>query len=248
MPIQAQTVPSSFHLPTKKPKDDEIMHVKAVCFDLYGTLAVVEKAMSVTQASDFLVSRGYEVYPQALEAAWHYVSFVDYPKLGYKSCRAELKQVLGRLGIKPDSQTLKDLTEQYERNTWKIFPGAEKAVDMAKDSQLKTAIVTSIARFKYKKALRPIWDKIDVPVDGYTFHCEKSNPRIYLRTLEVLGVKASEAVMIGDEPELDILLPRKLGMKAILLDRAKQYSNKDCREADAIVNNLREAMEIVRKI
>ena len=34
------------------------MHVKAVCFDLYGTLAVVEKAMSETQASDFLVSRG----------------------------------------------------------------------------------------------------------------------------------------------------------------------------------------------
>lgn len=245
MPIQAQTVPSSFHLPTKKPKDDEIMHVKAVCFDLYGTLAVVQKAMSATQASDFLVSRGYEVYPQALEATWHYVSFVDYPKLGYKSCRAELEQVLGRLGIKPDSQTLKGLAELYERNTRKIFPDAETSVNIAKDTQLKTAIVTSIARFKYKKALRSIWDKIDVPVDGYTFHCEKSNPRIYLKN-EVLGVKASEAVVIGDE--LDILLPKKLGMKAILLDKAKQYSNKDCREADAIVNNLREAMEIVRKI
>ena len=111
------------------------MHVKAVCFDLYGTLAVVEKAMSETQASDFLVSRGYEVYPQALGAAWHYVSFVDYPKLGYKSCRAELKHVLERFDIKPDSQTLKDLTKLYERNTWKIFPDAETAVDMAKDSR-----------------------------------------------------------------------------------------------------------------
>jgi hypothetical protein len=66
LPIQAQTVPSSFYLPTKKPKDDEIMHVKAVCFDLYGTSAVVQKAMSVTQASDFLVSRGYEVYHKHL--------------------------------------------------------------------------------------------------------------------------------------------------------------------------------------
>jgi len=56
------------------------MHIKAVCFDLYGALAVVENAMSEAQASDFLVSRGYEVYPQALEAAWHYVSFVDYPQ------------------------------------------------------------------------------------------------------------------------------------------------------------------------
>lgn len=87
-----------------------------------------------------------------------------------------------------------------------------------------------------------------MPVDGYTFHCEKSNPRIYLKTLEVLDVKASEAIVIDDELELDILLPKKLGMKAILFDRAKQYSNKDFREADAIVNNLPEAMEIVEKI
>ncbi len=224
------------------------MHIKAVCFDLYGTLAVVENAMSEAHASDFLVSHGYEVYPQALEAAWHYVSFVDYPKLGYKSCRAELKQVLNRLGIRPDSQTLKDLMELYERNMRKIFPDADTAVDMAKCAQLKTAIITSIARFKYKKALKPIWNKIDVPVDGYTFHCEKSNPRIYLKTLEALSVKASEAVMIGDELELDILLPKKLGMKAILLDRARQYPSEDCKEADAIVNNLREAMETVRKI
>ena len=74
------------------------MHVKAVCFDLYGTLAVVQKAMSVTQASDFLVSRGYEVYPQALEATWHYVSFVDYPKLGYKSLPSRAQAGAGEIG------------------------------------------------------------------------------------------------------------------------------------------------------
>lgn len=224
------------------------MCIKAVCFDLYGTLAaVVENAVTEAQASEFLVSQGYEVYPQALEAAWHYVSFVDYPKLGYKSSRAELKQVLKRLDVKPDSQTLKELAELYKHSVWKMFPDAETAIKMAKDAKLKTAIVTSIPRFRYKKALKRIWNKIDVPVDGYTFHCEKSNPRIYLKTLEALSVKASEAVMIGDGPELDISLPKTLGMKAILLDRAKQYSKKDSVKADAIVKTLVEAMEIVRR-
>ena len=102
--------------------------------------------------------------------------------------------------------------------------------------------------FQVQESLETHLEQNRRPVDGYTFHCEKSNPRIYLKTLEALSVKASEAVMIGDELELDILLPKKLGMKAILLDRARQYPSEDCKEADAIVNNLREAMETVRKI
>lgn len=223
------------------------MCIKAVCFDLHGTLAVVENAMTEAQVSEFLVSRGYDVYPQALKAAWHYFSFVDHPKLGYKSCIAELKQVLKRLDVKPDSQTLKDLSELYKHNVWRMFPDAETAVKMAKDNKLKIAIATSIARFKYEKTLKPIWDKIDLLVDDRTFRCEKSNPRIYLKTHEALSAKASEAIMIGDEPEWDTSLPETLEMRAILLDRTKQYSKKDCREADAIVNTLREAIEIVRR-
>jgi FMN phosphatase YigB (HAD superfamily) len=224
------------------------VQIKAVCFDLYGTLARVENPLSEAHISDFLVARGYEVYPQALAAAWHYVSFVDYLRIGYKSGRAELKQVLKRLGIKPDSRTLKDLAELYGRNVWRMFPDAEVAVNMAKDAGLRTAIVTTIARFKYREVLKPIWDKIDVAVDGYTFHCEKSNPRIYVKTLEALGVEAGEAVMIGDDLGLDILLPKRLGMKAILLDRTGQYSDKDYEKADAAVNGLREAMEAVKEI
>ena len=224
------------------------MQIKAVCLDLYGTLARVESTLSEAQISDFLVARGYDVYPQALAAAWHYVSLVDYPRLGYKSGRAELKLVLKRLGIKPDSRTLKDLAELYGRNVWEIFPDVEIAVNMAKGAGLRTAIVTTIARFKYRKVLKPIWDKIDVPVDGCTFHCEKSNPRIYIKTLEALGVEAYETVMIGDDLCLDILLPKRLGMKAILLDRTGQHSNKDCEEADATVSNLREAIEAVKRI
>jgi len=104
------------------------MQIKAVCLDLYGTLARVESTLSEAQISDFLVARGYDVYPQALAAAWHYVSFIDYPRLGYKSGRAELKLVLKRLGIKPDSRTLKDLAELYGRNVWEIFPDVEIAV------------------------------------------------------------------------------------------------------------------------
>jgi len=218
------------------------MLVKAVLFDLYGTLGYVENSVSDEQASRFLVSLGYEVYPQAFNAALQCVSFIDYPKHGYKDWFPYLKRVLQRLDIKPDEKTLRKFARLYEQTQWKVFPDAEEAVKRAKDADLKTAIVTTIAKFKYKKALKSILEKIDVSVDGYTFRCEKSNPRIYLKTLEALGVKAREAVMIGDDVGLDVLLPKRLGMRTILLDRNGQLSTSSL-EADAVVGSLSEALE-----
>jgi HAD superfamily hydrolase (TIGR01549 family) len=223
------------------------MRVKAVFFDLYGTLAYIEKPISDQQASEFLVSRGCEVYPQTFKAAWQYVAFVDYPKCGYKTWMSFLKQVMFRLDFEPDKDIVTKLARLYEEAEWKRYPEAEDAVTRAKGAYLKTAIVTSIARFKYEKCLKPVLGKIDLAVDAYTFHCEKSNPKIYIKTLENLKVRACEAVMIGDEMELDISLPKKLGMKAILLDRTGRTSSRDCREADGIVINLTEAIDVVTR-
>jgi putative hydrolase of the HAD superfamily len=125
----------------------------------------------------------------------------------------------------------------------------EDAVEKAKKLGLRTAIVTTIARFKFKEALRPILTKIDVLADGYTFHCEKSNPKIYLKTLEALNVDASEAVMVGDDMDLDIRLPKRLGMKAILLDRTGQsFSQQSWWEADSIVKNLNAAIDALTEL
>ncbi|MCJ7423621.1 hypothetical protein MUP01_05055 [Candidatus Bathyarchaeota archaeon] len=55
----------------------------------------------------------------------------------------------------------------------------------AKKSGFKTAIVTTIARFKFEKAIQPISKHIDFVMTGYEAGCDKSNPKMYLRVLEV---------------------------------------------------------------
>jgi len=45
---------------------------------------------------------------------------------------------------------------------------------------------------------------------------------MYRKILEILRVKPEEAVMIGDNIPIDIILPKKLGMKTILLNRSKK--------------------------
>jgi len=221
------------------------MVVKAVLFDLYGTLAYVPNPISDWVVSDFLVSRGYEVYPQTFNTAWRVVAFIDYPKYGYRNYRQFFQRVLQQLKVKVDNATLDELVRMFEQGGYELYPDAAKALATAKDYKFKTAVVTTVARFNYEKAFVPIIRYIDVVMDGYKAGCEKTNPKMYRKTLETLKVAPSEAVMIGDDLEVDIMLPKKLGIHAILLDREGKIQHNP--SADAVVKDLNEAIETVVK-
>jgi len=223
------------------------MVLEAVLFDLHGTLAYVENPVSSEKVSEFLLKRGYEVYPQSLNAASHFVGMVDYPKHGYNSWQAFLKQVFHRLDVEINSEALEELAKTYQqRNNYVLFPDAASAVKKAKQLSLKTAIVTTIARFIFHSAIMPIQQYFDTITTGYETGCEKSNPRMHRQTLRKLSVTPKEAIMIGDELLVDIRIPKKLGMRTILLDRKNEISNKPT-EADIKVTTLTEAIAIVEE-
>jgi FMN phosphatase YigB (HAD superfamily) len=205
----------------------------------------MKNSISDWAVSDFLVKNGYEVYPQTFNTAWRVVAFIDYPKYGYRNYRQFLKRVLWRLKIKADDATLDGLVRLYEQSIFELYPDASKALTNAKDHQFKTAVVTTIARFKFENVLAPVRKYIDVVMDGYEAGCEKTNPKMYKKTLEVLKVAPSEAVMIGDDLEIDVMLPKKLGIHAILLDREGKIQQNTI--ADAVVRDLNEAIEIIVK-
>jgi len=223
--------------------------INAVLFDLHWTLAYVRKEDEVTseELSDYLFSRGYEVSPQQLKAAWMFVAFVDYPKYGYKSWRSYFSRILWRLKVKVDKETLETIAKRLQERPYRLQWDAAEAVRKTKENNFKTAIVTTIAYFQFKNAIKPIKKYFDFIMTGYEAGCDKTNPRMYKKVLEILNVKPEETVMIGDDVQVDILLPKRLGMHAILLDREKK--NEECSHADAVVNNLSEAVEtVIRKI
>lgn len=222
--------------------------IRAVLFDLHRTLAYVKKEDEVTseELSDYLFSRGYEVSPQQLKAAWSFVAFVDYPKHGYKSWRSYFARILWRLKTKVDKETLETIVKRLENRPYQLQWDATEAVKKAKEHMFKTAIVTTIAYFQFKKAIKPIKKYFDYIMTGYEAGCDKTNPKMYRKVLEILNVKPEETVMIGDDVQVDILLPKRLGIHAILLDRDKK--NIECPQADTIVKNLNDAVEtVIRK-
>lgn len=217
--------------------------IKAVLFDLYWTLAHVPKSITDEEVSDYFFSRGYEVSPQQLRAAWSFVAFIDYPKYGYKNWRSYFRRILWRLKVKVDNETLNTIAGRFENSPYRLQPDAASAVKKAKQNGFKTAIVTTIARFQFQQAIKPIEGYFDFIMTGYEARCDKTNPRMYKKVLEILNVKPDEAVMIGDDVKVDILLPKRLGIHAILLDREKE--NKTCPQADYIVNDLNQAVDTI---
>jgi HAD superfamily hydrolase (TIGR01509 family) len=223
-----------------------VVKIKAVLFDLYGTLAYVENPVTETEISEHLFSKGYEVSPQQLKAAWAFVSFIDYPKYGYKNWRSYFSRILWRLKVKVNEETLNNIVGLLEGKPYQLYPDAAGAVVKAKEKGFKTAIVTTIAYFQFKKAIQPIRNYFDFIMTGYEAGCDKTNPKMYRKVLEILNVRPEEAVMIGDDVPIDIILPKRLGINAILLSRERK--NVECSQADAVINSLNEALEtIIRK-
>jgi putative hydrolase of the HAD superfamily len=217
--------------------------IKAVLFDMHGTLVHVENDVTAEEISDYLSSRDYEISPQQLKAARAFVAFIDYPKYGYRSWRSFFSRIFWRLKVRVDKETLHAIVKLLESRPYQLYSDAAEAVPEAKKNGFKTATVTTIAHFQFRKAIAPIKRYFDFIMTGYEAGCDKTNPRMYRKVLEVLNVKPEEAVMIGDDIPVDILLPKRLGIKAMLLDR--EGKSEDCPQADAVVNDLNEAVKII---
>ncbi|MEQ9714504.1 MAG: HAD family hydrolase [Candidatus Asgardarchaeum sp.] len=221
------------------------MGIKACLIDLHGTIARVDDPVDELTISDFLVQHGYHIYPQQIRAAWSFVAFIDYPRYGYKSWYSYLRRIFQRLGVKVDRDTIKGLIKLLDR-TFVIYPDVYDFLKVIKkDLSLKTAIVTTIAKFKFYKYLKPILPYIDLLMTGYEARCEKSNPKIFIETLNRLNVKPNEAIMIGDSVLVDIIVPKRVGIRTIFLDRSGDQEKPEL--ADAKVNNLIEAIDVIKK-
>jgi FMN phosphatase YigB (HAD superfamily) len=225
------------------------VHLRAVLFDLHLTLAGYRPHFGPPvpeQVSRFLRDRGVSVPTKAWEAALIQVHRVDYPRYGYPDWERYLGRVFEIVRAKPKEPTFRAVVREYQRTRWSPLPFAKEAVRRAKRLGLKTALVTSVARFRFERDMRNVLAGIDFVVDGNTFHCEKSGPEIYVRTLQALRVRPEEAVMIGDELEGDVLVPTRIGLRAILIHKEKPtWEESQAIDGNVVARDLRHAMDIV---
>lgn len=81
----------------------------------------------------------------------------------------------------------------------------------------------------------------------------KASPKFYEHCLEVVGKKAEDCVMVGDNYDVDVVIPQKLGIKAIWVKNsltASQYTHLFDKKLENMIN-LKEFIklpEIIKQI
>lgn len=128
-------------------------------------------------------------------------------------------------------------------------PGAFAAVRWCKSKGLRVILVTNtLARGDDE-----VWedwrrfglaDAIDGVTSSHSVGWQKPHRAIYDRALELAGAQASEAFMVGDRLDADILGAKRLGMRAVWRRTEHEQAKVDV-EPDATINDLTELPAVV---
>jgi 2-haloalkanoic acid dehalogenase type II len=221
--------------------------IKAVVFDLVETLVTDAEQVKGKdldeELSRILRQANYEVYYQEVKAARHMVFFIDYPRGRGDTPQQFYSKMLERLEISSESKLVDKLVRKAtELERVRLYEDVASTVHALKSRGIKTAVLTTVPSWLFKQVLEDNDVKIDFICTAKEAKAVKPNPQIYRTVLETLGVKPYEALMVGDTPEIDIIPPKKLGMKTALLCRTKK---KTAKEADHTITSLRQLLKIV---
>jgi FMN phosphatase YigB (HAD superfamily) len=187
--------------------------IKAVVFDLWWTLA--RKKVSLIHSIEKVFRLKHDL--KSLEALEQTLM-----KKRWKSFDEAYFAMADFLGQKPDDKQRKEFCRTVKKITKSsniiVFPDVKPAFIELKRRGYKIGLISNTTSFNLG-FLKPIGRYIDHETKSYEVGLIKPNPSIFRICLSGLGVKAGEAVMVGDTYEHDIIAAKKIGMKAVLLKR-----------------------------
>lgn len=104
----------------------------------------------------------------------------------------------------------------YMLENMKLYPGVLSLFDHLKRNQIKIAICTDLTVNIQHRKLRKlgIWSYIDALVTSEEADAEKPNPSMFNLVLRKLGIKAGEALYVGDSLKKDVIGASNVGMQA----------------------------------
>ncbi len=76
----------------------------------------------------------------------------------------------------------------------------------------------------------------------------KPNPKLYLRACSALNIRPSEAMYVGDRPQMDVDPPNKIGMITVLNRRSGKYSTElGETRPDFEIHNFFDLLDVLRQ-
>jgi len=231
------------------------MPIKAVLFDMFDTLMLIEKnhefySPSLMRMYNYLNKKGIDVPFDKFNAA--YIKARDRlfaeADLNWEEPHFNVRIALAlkSLGFNYDvsSPLVAAATNEFCEEFMKYVRIDENAEAILRNlhGKYKLGIISNFAIpecvTKLLKASK-IDGLFDVVVVSGAVNKRKPSPEIFQRALTILGVSAAETVFVGDTIDADVEGPKSVGMKVVYVERRVQKeSEKFC--PDQTIKSLSE--------
>ena len=231
------------------------MPIKAVLFDMFDTLMLIEKnhefySPSLMRMYHYLSSRGVEVPFEKFNNTYNEIRDGLYRKadLNWEEPHFNVRvaETLQKLGYNYDvtNPVVTEATSEFCDEFMKYVRIDSDTEPVLKKlyGQYRLGIISNFAIPEcVHKLLQTagIEQFFDVIVVSATMNKRKPASEIFESTLKVMGFSASEVVFVGDTIDADVEGSKAVGMKAVYIERRPQKQS-DKFLPDSIIKNLSE--------
>jgi putative hydrolase of the HAD superfamily len=202
---------------------------RAVLFDVDFTLCRPGPELSAERyariASRHGITLDPALYEQAREAA--VLNLKRHPELLHDDSIWHRFTVEIFTGMGGPAEIAAECATEIERGweiseNFELYEDALPALEEVRKAGLRIGLVSNGIRDLSEFVAHHRLD-VDAIVDSRSHGWVKPHPTIFEAALELLRVRADEAVMVGDSLDEDIEGARALGMRAILIDREERH-------------------------
>ena len=236
------------------------MQVKAVLFDLFDTLLLLEKDQafyvpSLRKLHEFLVKNGIRVSFEDFRRVYFEVRDELYTEvkesLEEPHFNVRVSRTLRRLGYNFDVShpVVVGATGAFADEFMRYVRLDADALDVLRKLHEKYKLGL-VSNFAIPECARRLLDKFslreffDVVLVSGEINKRKPSPEIFERALEILGVDASRAVFVGDMPGLDVKGAKNAGIMAVLIERRPMERSVDVKP-ERVIRSLRELLFVL---
>lgn len=236
------------------------MSIKAVLFDMFDTLMLIEKNHAfynpaLKRAHNFLVNHGVDVKFKVFRDAYIKARIALYDEADAKleephfNCR--ISNALKSLGyIELESKVVTGTTNEFCKEFMRYIRVDDHAKNVLEKlyGKYKLGIVSN---FAIPECIDSLLEKhglvtfFDVVVVSGAVNKRKPSPEIFQKALKKLDVSAENTVFVGDTVDSDVIGAKATGMKSIFIERRVQ---KGAEQAcpDQKIKNLGELEEAIK--
>jgi HAD superfamily hydrolase (TIGR01509 family) len=237
------------------------MQVDAVLFDLFDTLLLLQSQESYYPPSlkklyEFLVENGVNVRFEDFERVYFEVrdKFYSESRKSFEEPHFNVRvtQTLQTLGYNFDvsDPVVLGATAAFADEFMRHVSLDKDALDVLKKlhGKYKLGLVSNFAipesgwKLLRKFGMKGFFDAVIISGE---VNRRKPSPEIFEKALKALGVQASKAVFVGDMLDLDVMGPKGVGMKTVLIKRRPMEENEYVKP-DRVITRLRELLTVLK--